>query len=146
MLDLGFDEEVAGIINHFSQQRQTLLFSATMPLEILEITSRFMQDPIRILVKRDELTLEGIKQFYIAVEREEWKLDALCDLYEMLTITQCIIYVNTRRKVDWLTEKMQGRDFTVSSSTKNVSQPVALDSVAARATTNSSGSTSAGAA
>ena len=74
-----------------------------------------MRDPIRILVKRDELTLEGIKQFLIAVEKEEWKLDTLCDLYETLTITQAIIYCNTRRKVDWLTEKMQSKDFTVSA-------------------------------
>lgn len=49
----------------------------------------------------------GIKQFYIAVDREEWKLDTLCDLYETLTITQAIIYCNTRRRVDWLSEKMQ---------------------------------------
>src|SRR5258708_7507682 len=66
-----------------------------------------------ILVKRDELTLEGIKQFYVAVEREDWKLETLCDLYETLTITQAIIYCNTRRKVDWLTDKMGQRDFTV---------------------------------
>lgn len=57
----------------------------------------------------------GIKQFYVAVEREEWKLDTLCDLYETLTITQAVIFANTRRKVDWLTEKMTSRDFTVSS-------------------------------
>lgn len=83
--------------------------------QVLEVTNKFMRDPVRILVKRDELTLEGIKQFYIAVEREEWKLDTLCDLYETLTITQAIIYCNTRRKVDWLTEAMQKRDFTVSA-------------------------------
>ena len=52
------------------------------------MTSKFMSDPIRILVKRDELTLEGIKQFFVAVEREEWKFDTLCDLYDTLTITQ----------------------------------------------------------
>lgn len=56
----------------------------------------------------------GIKQFYIGVEREEWKLETLCDLYETLTITQAIIYCNTRRRVDWLSEKMQDRDFTIS--------------------------------
>lgn len=61
------------------------------------------------------VVLSGIKQFYIAVEREDWKLDTLCDLYETLTITQAIIYCNTRRKVDWLTEQMQKRDFTVSA-------------------------------
>jgi translation initiation factor 4A len=86
-----------------------------MPAEILEISSRFMRDPIRILVKKDELTLDGIKQFFISVEKEEWKLETLCDLYETLTITQAIIYANTRRKVDWLTEKMSSKDFTVSA-------------------------------
>jgi len=73
-----------------------------------------MRDPVRILVKKDELTLEGIRQFYIAIEKEDWKLDTLCDLYETLTITQAIIYCNTRRKVDWLAEKMGARDFTIS--------------------------------
>ena len=46
---------------------------------------------------------------------QEWKLDTLCDLYETLTITQAVIFVNTRRKVDWLTERMHSRDFTVSA-------------------------------
>ena len=86
-----------------------------MPADVLEVTKKFMRDPIRILVKRDELTLEGIKQFYIAVEKEEWKLDTLCDLYETVTITQAVIFCNSRRKVDWLTEKMHQREFTVSA-------------------------------
>jgi len=78
---------------------QVVLLSATLPHEILEMTSKFMTDPIRILVKRDELTLEGIKQFFVAVEREEWKFDTLCDLYDTLTITQAVIFCNTKRKV-----------------------------------------------
>merc|ERR1712203_1315326 len=94
---------------------QVCLFSATMPPDILDLTAKFMRRPIRILVKKDELTLEGIKQFYIAVEKEEWKLDTLSDLYETVTITQAVIFCNTRRKVDWLTEKMTSRDFTVSA-------------------------------
>ena len=94
---------------------QVCLISATLPHEILEMTSKFMTDPIRILVKRDELTLEGIKQFFVAVEREEWKFDTLCDLYDTLTITQAVIFCNTKRKVDWLTEKMREANFTVSS-------------------------------
>ena len=68
-----------------------------MPSEVLEVTTRFMRNPIRILVKKEELTLEGIRQFYIAVEREEWKLDTLCDLYETLTITQVLIHHNRGR-------------------------------------------------
>ena len=65
--------------------------------------------------RSDELTLEGIKQFFVAVEREEWKFDTLCDLYDTLTITQAVIFCNTRRKVDWLTEKMREANFTVSA-------------------------------
>lgn len=52
-----------------------------------------------LLSYSDELTLEGIKQFFVAVEREEWKFDTLCDLYDTLTITQAVIFCNTKRKV-----------------------------------------------
>lgn len=75
------------------------MFSATLPPEALEITKKFMDKPVRILVKRDELTLEGIKQFYVDTVLEEHKLDVLCDLYETLAITQSVIFANTRRKV-----------------------------------------------
>ncbi|KAF8897745.1 DEAD-domain-containing protein [Infundibulicybe gibba] len=91
------------------------VYRATLPYDVLEMTTKFMTDPIRILVKRDELTLEGIKQFFVAVEKEDWKFDTLCDLYDTLTITQAVIFCNTRRKVDWLTEKMRASNFTVSS-------------------------------
>jgi translation initiation factor 4A len=115
MLSRGFKDQIYDVFKFLPESVQVALFSATMPSEVLEVTNRFMRDPIRILVKRDELTLEGIKQFYIAIEQEDWKLETLCDLYETLTITQAIIYCNTRRKVDWLTEKMGARDFTVSA-------------------------------
>ena len=101
---------------------QVGVFSATMPPEALEITRKFMNKPVRILVKRDELTLEGIKQFHVNVEREEWKLDTLCDLYETLAITQSVIFANTRRKVDWLTDKMRARDHTVSATHGDMDQ------------------------
>jgi len=123
MLSRGFKDQIYDVFQHLPSTVQVCLFSATMPDEILEISERFMRDPVRILVKRDELTLEGIKQFYISVEREDWKLDTLCDLYETLTITQAIIYCNTRRKVDWLTDKMQQRDFTVSSMHGDMTGP-----------------------
>ena len=115
MLSRGFKDQIYDVFKFLPENIQVCLFSATMPSEVLDVTNKFMREPARILVKRDELTLEGIKQFFIAVEREEWKLDTLCDLYETLTITQAIIYCNTRRKVDWLTEKMTARDFTVSA-------------------------------
>jgi len=115
MLSRGFKDQIYDVFRHLNSEIQVILLSATMPSEVLEVTTRFMRNPIRILVKKEELTLEGIRQFYIAVEREEWKLDTLCDLYETLTITQAVIFCNTRRKVDWLTEKMHQRDFTVSA-------------------------------
>ena len=115
MLSRGFKDQIYDVFRHLNQEIQVILLSATMPQEVLEVTTRFMREPVRILVKKEELTLEGIRQFYISVEREEWKLDTLCDLYETLTITQAVIFCNTRRKVDWLTEKMHQRDFTVSA-------------------------------
>jgi translation initiation factor 4A len=115
MLSRGFKDQIYEVFRYMPSTVQVGLFSATMPIEVLELTTKFMRDPIRILVKRDELTLEGIKQFFIAVEKEQWKLGTLCDLYETLTITQAIIYCNSRRKVDWLTEEMKKKDFTVSA-------------------------------
>merc|ERR1712180_18717 len=115
MLSRGFKDQIYDVFKTMPGEIQVVLLSATMPQDVLEVTQRFMRDPIRILVKKEELTLEGIRQFYINVEREEWKLDTLCDLYETLTITQAVIFCNTRRKVDWLTEKMHQRDFTVSA-------------------------------
>ena len=115
-------EEAQELLVHLLEAHQPAVDLLALPLEVLEVTQRFMRDPVRILVKKDELTLEGIKQFYIAVEREEWKLDTLCDLYETLAITQSVIFCNTRRKVDWLTDKMRGRDHTVSATHGDMDQ------------------------
>ena len=81
-----------------------------------------MTDPVRILAKHDEHTLEGFKQYSIAVDKDEWKFDTLCDLYDTLTITQAVIFCNTRRKVDWLTDKMRDANFTVSSMHREMPQ------------------------
>merc|ERR1711941_167480 len=115
MLSRGFKDQIYDIFKCLPPNVQVCLFSATMAPEILDMTTKFMRDAVRILVKKDELTLEGIRQFYVATEKEEWKLDTLCDLYETLTITQAIIYCNTRRKVDFLADQMTKRDFTVST-------------------------------
>jgi translation initiation factor 4A len=122
MLSRGFKDQIYDIFQALPPRTQVGLFSATMPPEALEITQRFMNSPVRILVKRDELTLEGIKQFYIAVDREEWKLDTLIDLYDTLNIAQAVIFCNTRRKVDYLTAKMRDGDHTVSSTHGDISQ------------------------
>jgi len=115
MLSRGFKEQIYDCFQFLPADVQVALFSATMPNEILQLTERFMRDPVQILVKKEELTLDGIKQYYVAVEKEDYKLATLIDLYESLTIQQAIIYCNTRRKVNWLTDKMKQQDFTVSS-------------------------------
>jgi len=93
MLGRGFKEQLYDIYRYLPPETQVVLISATMPHDVLEMTTKFMNDPVRILVKRDELTLEGIKQFFVAVEQEEWKFDTLCDLYDILTITQAVIFL-----------------------------------------------------
>ncbi|SPO30536.1 ATP-dependent RNA helicase FAL1 [Ustilago trichophora] len=115
LLNMGFKDQIYDVYRYLPPSTQVVLLSATLPQDVLEMTSKFMTDPVRILVKRDELTLEGIKQFFVAVEKEEWKFDTLCDLYDTLTITQAVIFCNTRRKVDWLSGKMKENNFQVSS-------------------------------
>jgi ATP-dependent RNA helicase len=115
MLRRGFKEQIYDIYRYLPPTTQVVLMSATLPWTVLEMTSKFMNDPVKILVKRDELTLEGIQQFYINVEKEEWKFDTLCDLYDTLTITQAVIFCNTKQKVDWLAEKLKEAHFTVSA-------------------------------
>lgn len=122
MLQKGFVEQIYEIYRFLPQACQVVLMSATLPTVVLELTRRFMTDPVRILVRRDELTLEGIKQFFIAVEKEEWKFDTLCDLYDTLTITQAVIFCNTKDKVEWLAEKMRENNFTVTAMHGDMSQ------------------------
>ncbi|MFS7917297.1 Eukaryotic initiation factor 4A-9 [Helianthus anomalus] len=122
MLSRVFKDQLYDIFQLLPPKVQVGVFSATMPPEALEITRKFMNKPVRILVKRDELTLERIKQFYVNVEKEEWKLETLCELYETLAITQSVIFVNTRQKVDWLADKMRSRDHTVSATHGDMDQ------------------------
>lgn len=117
LLARGYEDQIYDVFKFLPEKVQVCLFSATMTLELFELSKRLMSNPIRILGKRltEKLSLEGVKQYFIHVENEEWKLDTLCDLLERIAVPQTIVYCNTRRKVDWLTEKMSARNFTVSS-------------------------------
>ncbi|XP_055372137.1 eukaryotic initiation factor 4A [Condylostylus longicornis] len=115
MLSRGFRDQIEDVFRLLPGDVQVILLSATMPADVLEVTNCFMRDPIRILVKKEELTLEGIKQFFVNVKQETWKLGTLCDLYDTLSITQSVIFCNTRRKVDQLTQEMSNYHFTVSA-------------------------------
>ena len=114
MLSRGFKEQIIEIFKFVPKTAQVAIYSATMPMDILDMTKNFMNDPIRILVKKDELTLEGIKQFFITLETEKDKYETLCDIYKTLTISQSMIYCSTKKKVEWLAEQLESNGFPVS--------------------------------
>jgi len=116
MLSRGFKDQIYDLFQHLPTTVQVGLFSATMPPEALDITQNFMSNPLKILVKQEEVTLEGIRQFFINCEKEDWKLETLFDLYDTLNIAQAVIFCNTRKRVDWLTDQLRARDFTVSAT------------------------------
>lgn len=111
--DGGFREQVKGIILRVSEETQMTIFSATFSDAILEITDRFMRNPVNILIKPEEITMRHIKQYYIALS-ERWKLDTLLDLYDTISVTQSIIFVNTISKLEFLKREMEERMFAVS--------------------------------
>lgn len=106
MLSRGFKDQIHDVFRMLPGDVQVILLSATMPVDVLEVSKNFMRDPVKILVKKEELTLEGIKQFFVYVEKEEWKLGTLCDLYDTLSIAQAVIFCNTRRKVSQTSNPM----------------------------------------
>lgn len=114
MLSSGFMESIYNIIKCIPKTSQICLFSATLPPEILQLTEYFMKEPESILVNRDQLTLEGIKQFYVQLEQYRWKFDVLFDIYDTINITQCIIYVNSKSTLQNLYDRLKERDFPVS--------------------------------
>eukprot|EP00415_Alexandrium_ostenfeldii_P004939 UN4939 len=115
MLSRRFQDQVYDIYRYLPPSTQVILVSAIMPHEVLEMTHKFMSNPFRVMDKDGGLTLEGIKQFYVAVEREQWKFDTLCDLFDTLTITQAVVFCNTTQKVNWLAQKMRDANFTSAS-------------------------------
>lgn len=124
MLQKGFREQVSSIIQYLKQDCQFAIYSATMPNEIIQLTDQFMNNPIKILVKKEELTLEGIKQYYIGLSTEEDKYLVLKDLYGQINVAQSIIYCSYRRKVEWLKEHLLEEEFTVSYIHGEMSQEI----------------------
>jgi translation initiation factor 4A len=118
MLDRGFKEQLYAILKSgLSDDMQVCLFSATLSEETLDITNKFMQDPIQILVKKDQVQVVGIAQYYIEIANEEQKIDVLMDIYEKLCISQSIIYCNAKTKVSWLYGKLKDLAFPVGEIT-----------------------------
>jgi len=114
MLEDLFAEQIKVILNsQFPTTTSLALFSATMPKNVLEIAETYLNNPVRILIPQDEVTLDGIKQYYVQLDREDWKLPVLLDLYQQITVNQALIYVNKRQKAEWLAKQLSSHGFTL---------------------------------
>lgn len=111
----GFQDIVYDIFQELDKEVQIGLFSATMPPSLFTLTKKFMKDPIKISVRTEHLTLEGIRQYYVDVEKEEYKFDTLCNLYNEISINSCVIFCNTTKVVQWLANNMMKNDFVVTA-------------------------------
>jgi translation initiation factor 4A len=114
MLSQGFQEQIYEIFRFMPKNIQICLFSATLPKDVLELSQKFLRNPTEILVKQESLSLDGIKQFYINVNKNE-KIDVLQDLYEQISLSQSVIFVNMRRNVDMISNKLNENGYNVSS-------------------------------
>lgn len=113
MLSAGFNEQIYNIFQQLNTNVQVCLFSATMPSELHSLSDKFMRDPVRILVKSEMLTLEGISQFHVALETDQDKYATVKDLFTRISVSQCIIYCNSIRRVSDLAEAMMNDGFPV---------------------------------
>ena len=113
MLSKGFKEQMYDIFKYLNDNVQVALFSATMPEEMLTLSEKFMRNPVKIIMKTEELTLECIQQYYVAMNDDQSKYDALKDLFSFLQLSQCIIYVSTVKRVEDLYKTMITDGFPV---------------------------------
>jgi translation initiation factor 4A len=122
LLMKGFKDQFLDIMHFAHENVQSVFHSRTLPVEVLEFTKKHMREYILISDKSGELSLEGVKQFYVAVPDEEPKLDTLCDIYETVTGTKTVVFCNTSKKVDWLVNKLDGRGFSVFTVSNTIDQ------------------------
>jgi translation initiation factor 4A len=113
MLSTGFKEQVYNIFQYMNNNIQVCLFSATLPPEVCALSEKFMREPTRVLVKSDMLTLEGIEQYYVSIEDDRDKYATLKDLYQQISVSQCIIYCNSIKRVEDLYNAMTDDKFPV---------------------------------
>lgn len=139
MLSAGFLDAMRDVMDAIPPSCQIGLFSATLPPETLEITDKFMKSPLRLVMNKDQLSLpvcppiffrirnstpppphllmscsKGIDQYYVDVGKDEWKFDTMVDLFESVSVSQCVIFCNTRRKAQWLNDRLAAKDFPVA--------------------------------
>jgi len=122
MLSTGFKDQVYNVFQFMPRNIQVALFSATLPSELHRMTELFMRNPVKILVKSEQLTLEGIRQYYVALGTDDHKYETLKDLYGTLSLSQCIIYCNSIKRVSDLYQAMQLDNFPVCQIHSNMTK------------------------
>ena len=120
LLSAGFKDQVYNIFQFMPSNVQVALFSATMPNELTTLTDKFMRNPVRILVKNEQLTLEGIKQYHVALDNDDNKYETLKDIYSALTVSQSIIYCNSVKRVNDLYVAMNSDNYPVCQIHSNM--------------------------
>jgi translation initiation factor 4A len=122
MLSKGFKDQIQSIFQWLPNDVQVGIFSATLTREVMELTPKFMRDPVEITMTADKLTLEGIRQYYIACDYDDDKFDALKKLFRLISINQCIIYCNSVNRVSQLCQAMHSEGFAVDCIHRNMSK------------------------
>ena len=114
MLSFGFKEKINDIMKYITSNIQKCLLSATVPKLILDITKEMMDNPIKVLLKKEDVTVKAIKQYYLDTEIEDYKFDILLDLYQLISASQTIIFCNTIRKVNWIAENLKEKNYPIT--------------------------------
>lgn len=114
MLNMGFREDIDTILEEIPEERQTLLFSATMPKEIMDLTKLYQKEPVLVKTVHRELTIPSIEQYYLEV-RESSKLELLCRLIDAKNVKLGLVFCNTKRRVDELTGSLQTRGYSAEA-------------------------------
>jgi ATP-dependent RNA helicase DeaD len=114
MLNMGFREDIEMILSRMPEERQTILFSATMAKPILALTKKYQNDPVHVKVTKSELTVSSIDQVFFNI-REAAKLQVMGQLIDMHNLQLMLVFCNTKRKVDQVTEELQGMGYKAES-------------------------------
>lgn len=129
MLSRGFIDQIYDIFQIIPLTTKVALFSATIPPEVLELSKKFIKNPLHILVRKEELTLDGIAQFYVGLQKREHKIDTLIDLFGTISVTQSIIFVNKKADVERLYDILTKEGFGVGLVSGNMSQEERNESI-----------------
>jgi superfamily II DNA/RNA helicase len=122
LLSDGVNVDMQNFLNNLKQNIQIVFISATLSRNVFDLSDKLLNNPIKVLLKKTEIAVDLISQFYVDVEIEDYKLDVLLDLYNMISTTQAIIFCNTIRKASWLEEKLKDNNFPITTIHGKMSQ------------------------